>query len=173
MFRDRARSFLLDKLTPHCRDTALENATNLEHFIYNEFIGWARRKEIPLNWSCARFRSLYTQRVMSVVFNINNPENSRVRDALRQGTLSLPKLVQSRPEELFPERWAEAFESVALARLKKEAASIDPASVPDGAFECSKCKSKKTTYYQLQTRSADEPMTNFVNCLNCGKRWKC
>ena len=84
-------------------------------------------KEIPLNWSCPRFRSLYTQRVMSVAFNINNPENARVRDTLRRGTLSLPKLVQSRPEELFPERWAAAFESVALARLKKEAASIDPA----------------------------------------------
>ena len=39
-------------------------------------------------------------------------------------------------------------------------------------FTCGKCKSKKCTYYQLQTRSADEPMTTFVTCLNCGKRWK-
>ena len=39
-------------------------------------------------------------------------------------------------------------------------------------FKCWKCKSKKCTYYQLQTRSADEPMTTFVTCINCGKRWK-
>lgn len=42
----------------------------------------------------------------------------------------------------------------------------------DGIFQCKKCKSKKTTYYSLQTRSADEPMTNFITCLNCNNRWK-
>ena len=29
------------------------------------------------------------------------------------------------------------------------------------------------TYYQLQTRSADEPMTTFVTCIKCGTRFKC
>ena len=43
----------------------------------------------------------------------------------------------------------------------------------EGLFKCGKCKSKKTTYYQLQTRSADEPMTTFVTCLACMNRWKC
>lgn len=42
----------------------------------------------------------------------------------------------------------------------------------EGIFQCRKCKSKKTTYYSLQTRSADEPMTNFITCLGCGNRWK-
>ena len=36
-----------------------------------------------------------------------------------------------------------------------------------------KCRTYKTTYYQLQTRSADEPLTTFVTCLKCNKRWKC
>ena len=40
-------------------------------------------------------------------------------------------------------------------------------------FTCPKCHQKKCTFYQLQTRSADEPMTTFVTCINCGKRWKC
>lgn len=41
-----------------------------------------------------------------------------------------------------------------------------------GQFPCGKCKSLTTTYFQMQTRSSDEPMTTFVNCLNCGNRWK-
>ena len=31
----------------------------------------------------------------------------------------------------------------------------------EGLLKCGKCKSLKTTYYQLQTRSADEPMVRF------------
>ncbi len=39
-------------------------------------------------------------------------------------------------------------------------------------LQCGKCKQKKCTYNQVQTRSADEPMTTFVYCNNCGHRWK-
>ena len=42
-----------------------------------------------------------------------------------------------------------------------------------GQFKCGKCKSVKTTYYQMQTRSADEPMTTYVTCMSCGSKWKC
>ena len=47
-----------------------------------------------------------------------------------------------------------------------------PEQQHDGFFTCKKCKSKKTTYTQAQTRSADEPMTTFVTCLSCDFRWK-
>ena len=42
-----------------------------------------------------------------------------------------------------------------------------------GFFTCRKCKSKRTTYYQMQTRGADEPMTNFVSCMDCSYNFKC
>lgn len=53
---------------------------------------------------------------------------------------------------------------------------INPLDLPDGQLECYKCKNnnrafKKTTYYQQQIRSADEPMTTFARCLVCGNRW--
>merc|ERR1712139_642147 len=41
-----------------------------------------------------------------------------------------------------------------------------------GMFTCGKCKGVKTTYFQMQTRSSDEPMTTFVTCLSCNNRWK-
>jgi len=43
----------------------------------------------------------------------------------------------------------------------------------DGILQCRKCKSNKTEYYQLQTRSADEPMTTYATCKKCGNKWKC
>jgi transcription elongation factor S-II len=39
-------------------------------------------------------------------------------------------------------------------------------------FTCGKCKSTKINYQQYQTRSSDEPMTTFLQCIKCGNRWK-
>ena len=41
----------------------------------------------------------------------------------------------------------------------------------DSILICGNCHQRKVDYYQKQTRGADEPMTCFCNCLNCGKRW--
>ena len=41
----------------------------------------------------------------------------------------------------------------------------------EGFFQCEKCESMNTSFYQQQTRGADEPMTNFCECLACGHKW--
>lgn len=41
----------------------------------------------------------------------------------------------------------------------------------EGLFKCIQCKSSNTKYTSKQTRSADEPMTIFVTCQDCGKMW--
>ena len=37
-------------------------------------------------------------------------------------------------------------------------------------LKCGKCGKRNCTYNQIQTRSADEPMTTFVLCNECGNR---
>ncbi|AJU70499.1 DNA-directed RNA polymerase III core subunit RPC11 [Saccharomyces cerevisiae] len=34
------------------------------------------------------------------------------------------------------------------------------------------CGGESAYFFQLQIRSADEPMTTFYKCVNCGHRWK-
>ena len=48
---------------------------------------------------------------------------------------------------------------------------LKPEAMTD-TFKCNKCGSRETSYYEVQTRSADEPMTQFITCLNCNARWK-
>jgi hypothetical protein len=50
-----------------------------------------------------------------------------------------------------------------------------PTQIREGVFECYKCGGRKTISFALQTRSADEPMTNFVTCTNqdCKAKWTC
>lgn len=39
-------------------------------------------------------------------------------------------------------------------------------------IKCQRCGKRNVTYKQAQTRSADEPMTTFYYCTDCGARWK-
>ena len=48
---------------------------------------------------------------------------------------------------------------------------IKPESMTD-RYKCRKCGSRKCSYYEVQTRSADEPMTQFITCLKCNTRWR-
>lgn len=50
-----------------------------------------------------------------------------------------------------------------LSTAKKERAS--------GFLTCRNCRSTHVDVDQMQTRSADEPMTLFALCLECGNRW--
>ena len=44
--------------------------------------------------------------------------------------------------------------------------------IEDSMYTCAKCKGKRTTFYEQQVRSADEPMTVFVHCLDCDHKMK-
>jgi transcription elongation factor S-II len=67
-----------------------------------------------------------------------------------------------------PARWREIIDRT----IEREKA-LHTKKTSSISMYCSSCKRKtKCDYYQLQTRSADEPMTTFVTCLECDKRWK-
>jgi DNA-directed RNA polymerase subunit M/transcription elongation factor TFIIS len=63
-----------------------------------------------------------------------------------------------RPEQL----WPDGPHSRALFKNKERDLMLEKSRAKEedyiGLFKCGKCKSVKTTYYQMQTRSADEPM---------------
>jgi transcription elongation factor S-II len=47
-----------------------------------------------------------------------------------------------------------------------------PAAAKSSLFKCRRCGSDNVTFYQQQTRSCDEPMTNFCKCGKCGNEWR-
>ena len=58
-----------------------------------------------------------------------------------------------------------------LGKMDELKYKIKPEAMTD-QFKCRKCFSRSCSYYEVQTRSADEPMTQFITCLNCKNRWK-
>lgn len=146
-------------------------ASDLERCIYNWCIRTCRANEIPRHWENPAFRYRYTTKALSIHFNLTNPKNPGLLEKVRSKDMGFKKLVRASPAELFPELWEPVYERVAAKQLRKQL-TVDVESVPDGAFTCNKCKSRKTTFIELQTRSADEPMTLFIQCLACQRRWK-
>ena len=164
------------------QDAAL--AAELEKCLWNHTLRACQRDGIPLYWvvlkarnnktsrSMSMVRYRYTTRALSLEFNLKHPGNPQLACGVKERAIPVKRLVGMRPAEMWPERWKDVEERVKFRQLRREAATLDPATAPDGAYTCSKCKSRKTVYSEMQIRSADEPMTKFVRCLNCGKAWK-
>ena len=72
-------------------------------------------------------------------------------------------------QEMAPDKWKTMIE-LKMKRDKSRLSTNIEASTD--LFICKKCKSKKCTYYEMQVRSADEPATIFITCLDCGKNWR-
>ena len=141
-------------------------ATNLEKAIYNYAIKEATQKKLIKKWENPFFCQLYTDRLRTIYQNLRNPA---IIQSLQSGELTPQTFAFMTHQEMNPERWAPLI----LQKTKREASKFNAnIEASTDMFTCKKCRSKKCTYYELQTRSADEPATIFVTCLDCGKHWK-
>jgi hypothetical protein len=138
---------------------------NLEKSVFN----FAVRSDNP-SWENPSFRSRYTHKAMEIIRLLRDPTCS-LKTRLLTGQIQAREVGRMGPVELFPGGpWDATKQQIHIEEERRRAAANN---VPEGLFQCRKCKSKKTRYYQMQTRSADEPMTTFVTCLQCSTRWKC
>lgn len=130
-------------------------------------------------------RKAYMDKARSISFNLK--KNTKLAVSLLLGQMEAKEMVKLSAEDLASDDARKTRETVKQKlidskRLDWEQANESKINEQCGItgdlltaslFTCGRCKSVKTTSTQKQTRSADEPMTVFVLCLNCGKRWKC
>ena len=123
-------------------------------------------------WDNPHFTSIYKHKFLSIQKCLINSEE--LKEKIKSKVISVIDLMDMRPEQLWSDGpYAKLQEERIHKDLRKQYLAKEAKDSLVGFFTCGRCKSKKTTYYQLQTRSADEPMTTFVSCLNCEKNWKC
>mmetsp|Transcript_64215 Transcript_64215/g.171904 ORF Transcript_64215/g.171904 Transcript_64215/m.171904 type:complete len:449 (+) Transcript_64215:144-1490(+) len=115
----------------------------------------------------------YTSKARSILFNLRDPKNPDLRRRVLAGALQPERLTLMDSPEMASDalkRERRLYSSLALQASMY--GSLDEQYAATDLFHCRKCHQRKCTYFQLQTRSADEPMTTFVHCLNCNNRWK-
>jgi transcription elongation factor S-II len=132
-------------------------SADIEGAILERCVQDGKKWYMDIGWDSVPFLEMYRSRAMSLY---------RYRHLA--ATMTPKEFAETTEVDQNPGRWREIIERTIekeKALHKKKEASI--------FMFCSSCKRKtKCDYYQLQTRSADEPMTTFVTCLECDKRWK-
>lgn len=113
----------------------------------------------------------YRNRLRSFTMNLRNKKNPELRERILSKQILPAAFIKMTPNEMAPEALKKEIEKLHKQNLFDAQGATEKRAVTD-RFTCGKCKHKKVSYYQMQTRSADEPLTTFCTCENCGNRWK-
>uniref|UniRef100_A0A183BKB1 Transcription elongation factor n=1 Tax=Globodera pallida TaxID=36090 RepID=A0A183BKB1_GLOPA len=113
----------------------------------------------------------YKAALRSRVFNLRDKKNQALRENVLTGAVSAEKFAVMTAEEMASEEMKKVREQLTKETILEHQMSVQEGT-PTDMFKCHKCGSNSCTYSQMQTRSADEPMTTFVFCRSCGNRWK-
>jgi transcription elongation factor S-II len=143
-----------------------KNSLNLEKGIFNYSLKEADQRKIVKKWDNKQFIQIYVDRLRSIMINLKGEVLQQIND----GTIKAHVVAFMTHQELSPERWSVMIETKTKRDKNKFETNM---SASTDLFTCRKCRGNQCTYYQMQTRSADEPMTTFVTCIDCGNRWKC
>ena len=148
----------------------IENETkskSIERGVYNFALKECTTRKVVKKWDNPYFTQIYLDRLRSIMSNLNNTE---LLQQLKSGTIQSSSITFMSHQEMMPNKWDEHIKKKMIRDKYKYDTTIEAAT---DTFKCRKCHKNKCTYYQMQTRSADEPMTTFVSCIECGNRWKC
>jgi transcription elongation factor S-II len=144
----------------------------IEKQLYNMSIRIAKTKFIIRKWVNPLFKNLYISKIRSFYSNVaegSYVNNLTFKSKILKGNIPIEQISDLSVYDICPENWAELLEKkIKRDKLKYE---MKPKAMTD-QFKCRKCSSRSCSYYEVQTRSADEPMTQFITCLDCGNRWK-
>ena len=144
-----------------------KHSTNLEKGIFNYALKEASSRKVVKKWDNQYFVQIYIDRLRSIYLNLKNPE---ILEQIKSEAIQAHTVAFMTHQEMRPDKWKELIEEKAKRDANKFEQNIEAST---DTFTCRKCKGNKCTYYQMQTRSADEPMTTFCSCILCGNRWKC
>ncbi|KAE8598770.1 hypothetical protein XENTR_v10016931 [Xenopus tropicalis] len=113
----------------------------------------------------------YKNRIRSRIANLKDAKNPNLRRNVLCGNIAPDLFARMSAEEMASDELKEMRKNLTKEAIREHQMARTGGTETD-LFTCGKCKKKNCTYTQVQTRSADEPMTTFVFCNECGNRWK-
>ena len=135
-------------------------------------ISYSKENNITRKWENPIFFNLYFSKIRSICLNLNKEsfiKNQYLIDKIKKGDIKGEDVGKLSVYDINPNNWKKIIdEKMKRDKIKYE---LKPEAMTD-QYKCRKCGSRKCSYYEMQTRSADEPMTQFFTCIDCDNRWK-
>jgi DNA-directed RNA polymerase subunit M/transcription elongation factor TFIIS len=163
------RQTCIDKFNSLLDNTELSK--KIEESIYNYSVSQSELKCIDPNIENNSFKRIYVNKIMSIFNNLDTKSyinNNNFLERLKNEEFNVENIAFLSPQEINKEHWKKYLDR---QNANDEFLYSRTMGIRTNEYKCRRCKENICTYYQLQVRCSDEPMTTFVNCLNCGKRW--
>ena len=142
-----------------------EVAHEIEDAMLHNIANHCLQNNISADWNNRVFWNAYRNRAIVLYEHFKRGWAEKITN----GTVDPKTYAEMNEVDMWPAKWKETMEKI----IEMEKNMYNQETHASIFLFCSRCKKKsKCTYYQMQTRSADEPMTTFVTCLECDKQWK-
>ena len=167
---DEFRTKIIKKLDLKINDLVITK--NIEKSIYNYTIKLSKEKNINRYWNNNVFKDIYLSKIKSIYLNIDKDsyiKNTNFLDRIKNKEIDISNIAYLEIYDIYPENWKYLLEI--QSKQDKIKYELKPEAMTN-LYKCQKCGSRSTSFYEVQTRSADEPMTQFITCLDFGTRWK-
>lgn len=129
---------------------------SVEQSVYNFSIDYATVQETPY-----LLDQIYESKA-DEIFNVLKDKEISLLKAIKEGVIDVSKIAFMKPDELNPDKYTQ------IIKRKKTEEDKKNNQATSTVYTCKKCKANKCQVTQRQTRSADEPATTFVTCMECG-----
>jgi transcription elongation factor S-II len=166
-FRSKIAEHIYGIIQDYADKNTKTMSRNIEKSIYNYSLDMANDYKIIKRWDNRFFVTIYIDKFKMIYFTLKNED---IQNKLMTGVIKSKDIAYKSHQDLYPEKWQAMIEDRKIRLENKYFPKIEAST---DNFKCRKCKKNRCTYYQAQTRSADEPMTVYVTCLECGNNWKC
>ncbi len=164
-----ARNTFLQLLKKHIPNE--EDCITIEKSVYDYAVHQAKIKGILENIDNRFFKRIYMNKCYTLILNMDKDSyihNEKFLQSIINHEFDLTNIANLSPQEIHKDHWKKYIDKQSAT---DEFIYNRHVGVKTTSYTCSKCKKNECSYYQLQVRCNDEPMTTFVNCLNCGNRW--
>ena len=139
---------------------------NLERGVFNASLVKCDKLGVPKLWKNEMFVEIYLRTLHYVLYAL---EYAHIRAGITDKTIRPHTIPFMTHQEIFPEKWTSLLDNKVKREQNMFKSNVQAST---DSYTCRRCKSKECTFYQMQTRSADEPMTIFISCISCGNQWK-